>query len=411
MLLARACGAWGIVLAVAASAPAAQETPGAASKPATQTAAGETWLRVSADEVNLRSRPDANSVPVVRVPHDTVLRAAGRDDYGWYRVRPPEGVFSFVAREYVDRRGPTEGIVSVRSGTLRVRVGSLVQDVDPLQAEVQTLLERGASVQIVGELGDWLKIMPPTGVYVYVAAQHVEPIADQVAAGLRTIHTPASQPARLATATTRPAAEGPDLTGVWGQRLVAVEAFIEREARKPLAERSWSDALARLEPIATQREEPMVARLAEAWSTQLGQRTAEQEAVRAADEVQARSARVDGQQEREARRIERARRAATRPAFEARGVLRRSDALGPRDGKRWYKLLDPLTQRVAAYVEMQAEAEVDPEKLMDQYVGVRGVRRSDPALGADVVTATEIVVLGPEGPATQAATRPARQTP
>jgi hypothetical protein len=372
----------------------------------TQPATGESWLRVTADDVYLRSRADANSLPVVRVARDTLLQASGRDAYGWYRVRPPEGVFSFVAAEFVDRRGPSDGIVSVRSGTLRVRVGSLVRDVDPQQTEVQALLERGATVRILGEQGTWLRIVPPPGVFVYVAERYVQPVADEVATQLQATTPPASQPASQALAVGR-APPQPDLSGTWGQRLVAIEAAIAAEARKTLAEQSWLQAISDLGPVAAQRAEPAVARLAEAWIAKLERRTAELEAVRGADELLGRAAREQVQRERERERLERVRQAATRPVFAGLGELQRSDALPARTDQRQYKLLDPLTRRIAAYVRVGSG--LDAEKLVGQYVGVRGPRRPDPALGADVIAAEEIVVVEPGAPATQPATQPARQ--
>jgi hypothetical protein len=371
-------------------------------------AAAETWLQVTADEVHIRSRGDANSLPVAKVPRDTLLRAVGRDAYGWWRIQPPPGVFSFVSSEYVDRRGPDTGIVSVRSGTLRVRVGSLVRDVDPTQTEIQTLLERGTQVRVVGEQGPWLRIAPPPGVYVYVAAQHVRAISDEEAARLRArpaAGAPTSQAAPRGAAAPEEPAE-PDLSGPWGRRLVAIETAISAEGRKPLAEQSWADALAELAPLAAQREEPVVARLAESWMVQLRRRGVAQEVVRAAEELQQRAARADTQYQRERQRIERAKQAATRPGLTARGQVRRSLALQARDGKRWYKLVDPLTGRMDAYLEFPAEAQIDPERLVGRYVGVRGARRAEAALGADVVRVEEIVEL----PATQPADEPTRQT-
>lgn len=407
-------GRAGLWLALAVSA-AGQDVGGKQDSEATPTATHvadqPTWLRVTAEQVNLRSRPDANSLVVARVPRDTVLRAAGRGPYGWWRVLPPEGVFSFVSAEYVDRRGPTEGIVSVRSGTLRVRVGSLVEQVDPSQCEAHARLERGQSVRIIGEQGDWLKIVPPPGVFVYVSGDHAVPIGDDVAARLRSQVSPGTQPAAGANAAgqavvTQPAS-GPDLSGPWGQRLAAVEAAIESEAAKPLSQQSWVEPIERLRPIAAQRQEPTVARLAEAWIGELQRRAAEQEAVQAAEDVLRRAARDQAQQAREMDRIERARQATTRPESVARGELLRSYALEPRDGRRWYKLRNPLTQRVEAYVEIEPESRIDPEKFLGQYVEVRGTRRPDPRLGADLVRAVEIVPLTRESPATQ----PTRQPP
>jgi hypothetical protein len=375
----------------------------------TSTQAAETWLQVTADEVYIRSRADTNSLPVARVPRDTLLRAVGRDAYGWYRIQPPPGVFSFVSAEYVDRRGPDTGIVSVRSGTLRVRVGSLVRDVDPGQTEVQALLAGGTLVKILGEQGPWLRIAPPAGVYVYVAAQHVRTISAAEAARVQAV--PVSQPAPRAAAEPAPSVAEPDLSGHWGRRLVVIETAIGAEARKPLAEQSWSSALAELEPLAAQREEPVVARLAEAWMIQLRRRGVEQEVVRAAEELRQRTRREDTQLEREGQLIERAKQAATRPGLTARGQLRRSLALGARDGKRWYKLVDPLTGRMEAYLEIAAESKIDPEGFVGQYVGVRGARRAEAAFGADVVRVEEIVPLPAAGPAARPASQPTRQAP
>jgi len=361
------------------------------------------------DVVNLHSRPDANSLVVARVGEGAVLKRSGGPEHGWYRVVPPEGVFSYVAAQYVARSGENEGVVAVRSGTLRVRVGSLVQAVDPWKSETQARLPPGATVTVVGQQGEWLKIVPPPEVGLYVAAEHVVPISASLAAELQAV---ASRPMAAAVTTapapsTRPAV-GPDLSGPWGQRLVLVEAAIAAESGKPLGEQSWATLIGRLQPIAAQREEPAVARLATAWIDQLQRRAAELEVLRDADEIRRRMARDAAQHERELERIAQVRQALTRPAYDARGELLESWVLA-RDERRWYKLLDPLTGQVQAYLEIDAEVRVDPEKFLGQYVGVRGQRRPQPELGADVVRPVEIVVLRPETAASQPASQPARQ--
>lgn len=199
------------------------------------------------------------------------------------------------------------------------------------------------------------------------------------------------------------------MSGPWGKRLVEAENAIESEGRKTLLEQSWTDMLARLQPITAQQAEPMVAQLAQAWIGQLTLRMGEQNAVRDAEEVLRRTARDQTQHERELERIERARQAASRPAFEARGELLRSDAVGTREGKRWYKLQDPVTKRVEAYVEIDPQSRVDAERLVGQYVGVRGRRRTETGLGADVVRADEIVVIERTAPATQPSTQGLRK--
>ncbi|MCK4340184.1 MAG: SH3 domain-containing protein, partial [Phycisphaerae bacterium] len=296
-------------------------------QPASQPTAQAYWLRVTADRLNVRSQPDANSIVVTRVERDAILRALG-SRFGWHRVLPPEGVFSYVSAAHVERQSETEGLVAVRSGTLRVRVGSLVRELDPLKSEVQTLLERGTPVRIVGAQGEWLKIVPPEGVYLYVSDKYVQQVSDEVAARLGAAITTTPQPAGItsgepspqpiAVAATQPA-EGPDLSGPWGRRLVQVETAITAQAARPALEQAWDEPLTHLRPIAAQRAEPLAARLAAAWIVQLEERGADQEALRAAEEVLQRTARERARHERELERIKRLRqRAASQPAFSAR---------------------------------------------------------------------------------------------
>jgi hypothetical protein len=373
-------------------------------------------LRVTADGVNLRSRPDANSLSVARLERETVLRATG-SEFGWHRVLPPEGVFSFVAARYVEQQQDGTGVVSVRSGTLRVRVGSLVFNVDPMQCEVQTRLPRGARVRIIGRQDDWLKIVPPEGVYMHVSERYVARISDDVAARLGADRSVASQPSRTPPAASapgvagekpRPAAVEPNLGGKWAQHLVLVEAAIEAEARKPVLEQSWTAAIASLRPVAAQREEPAVARLAGAWITRLEERIAGQVALRAARELARREVRNKAQTQRELERIQRARQQPTsRPAFEARGELLPSYVPDGERAARRYKLQDPLTGRVQAYLEFPQRAGMAPKSYVGKYVGVRGERVREASLGADVIRVSEITVLGRQLPAT----RPSREKP
>jgi hypothetical protein len=219
----------------------------------------------------------------------------------------------------VEQLANRAGVVSVRSGTLRVRVGSQVFNVDPMQCEVQTRLPRGTEVEIIGRQGDWLKIVPPAGVYAYVGDRHVARISDDIAARLRAAHSPASQPGgppssapAIHTKAERPRATAePDPNSEWGQRLLLAEAAIQVEARKPVLEQSWTEAMASLRPIADQQRDPTAARLASAWIGHLQERIADQAALRAAHELDRQETRVKAQTARELERLQQARQKAT----------------------------------------------------------------------------------------------------
>lgn len=411
----------GILLAASAAVMLAaaqpQETKSAPTPaPTSQPAAQTVWLRATSDHLNIRSRPDVNSTVVTQVDQNAILQAVGKQ-FGWYRILPPEGTVSLVSAAYIKRQSETRGTVAIQSGTLRVRVGSTIREVNPLQSEVQVRLEDGAEVQIVGTQGDWLKIVPPTGVRFYVSEEHVDEVSAEIAARLRPAVAPTTQPAGasgvpVAAATTQPAAPeepaGPDLSGSWGQRLALVEAAIEVEGERPALEQEWPPLLTRLRPIAAQQTEPMVSRLAAAWIAQLETRIVDQDTLRMAEKLTEQSARERARQARELQRIEQLRKhPETQPHYDARGTLLRSYAVGERDGRHWYKLQDPLTREVVAYLEVTPENKAKLEPLAGHYVGVVGTRHHVESLGADVVRATRVVLLEGEAPTSQ----PARPKP
>ena len=220
------------------------------------------WLRVSAQRVNLRSRADLNSRIVGRVNRDDVLECHEVLP-GWRKIVPPPGVYSLVSAQYVERTGPTRGIIKV-DNTLRIRVGSDVQPRDPMLSEVQTRLKHDDQVEILGEYeGGWLKIVPPEGVYVYIAADYVERATPEVARDLHQTKPPTTAPE---TETASFASDAPDLSGPWGLRMAHLLTAIEEELQESADEQNWNPLLTLLKPVAEQNAEPQVAQLAQSWT-------------------------------------------------------------------------------------------------------------------------------------------------
>lgn len=374
-----------------------REEPPAQTQPAEQLAAADFWVRVTGDRVYLRSRPDTNSTPVGQVDRDFVLRADGREG-DWLRCLPPEGVYSLVAAEFIERESETRGKVNVEAGVLRVRVGSTVTNIDPLSADVIARLERGTMVEILGNYGpDWLRIVPPADVRVFVSSQFAEPIDDATAARLRAggTTTVTAGDSGASPATTQPAATQPGgIGGPWGERLAAVEQRIAGEVGKPLAERDWAPLVADLRPIAEQRESAAAAQRASAWIAQLEKRIAGQKALVEARQIAARQSQGQQRHEQEMQDIERARsEPTTRPGFDARGQLLPTFALEAGEFGLRYKLQDPLSGRVDAYVEFPPQTGIDVSKCLNKYVGVRGTRYLDEKHEVYVIRVEAITVL------------------
>lgn len=392
-----ACGLAALLLA--AAAPAVQTPPASsADQPqaahAAQSGTDRYWLRVTAERVNLRSHADLNSRIVGRVGLDDVLEGCGAHQDGWHRIVPPRGVFSLVATQYIERVGDDRGLVKVDT-SLRVRVGSDIQPRDPLRSEVQTRLRRDAEVRILGRLDDeWLKIAPPDGVYVYISADYVEQISADRADRLRAARAAPAASGQPPSPATRPTKQ-PDLSGPWGERLAQVLLRVSAEEKKPPADQSW-DALAdELRPIAGQRQEPQVARLAAAWLEKID-RQIEQHAV----------ARATGQTTRQAEQGRVSNEREQRPRFDARGVLRPSFALPPGPYGLRYKLQDPSTHEVTAYIEFPTELGLDIPACVGKYVGLCGEKQTVAGV-ASILRVTRLTVLNLDQPVG----RPAREEP
>ena len=161
--------------------------------PATSQPFAPGWLRTTGDRVNLRARADQNSTIVGQVARETALYAVGREP-GWFKVKPPEGVFCFVAAEFATKTSETTATVAVKSGTLRVRAGSLVTDVDPMNTEVLARLENGAPLKVLGKAGEWLRVAMPEDAAIYISDRYAEPVTEEIATGLKRTALPAVDP-------------------------------------------------------------------------------------------------------------------------------------------------------------------------------------------------------------------------
>lgn len=414
-----------LVASTGTAAPARSSTNRAdlQAAPSTQPTEARYWLRVTASRVNVRSRADLNSRIVGRADRDDVLEAVG-SEYGWHRIVPPAGVFSLVSAQYIERVDDQLGIVKVDT-TLRVRIGSDIMPRDPMLSEVQTRLERDAEVRIIGQLNpDWLKIVPPEGVYVYISGDYVEQVSAEVAARLRAAQPVADSQPTVAVASkprapapTKPTGQ-PDLTGRYGKMLKKELAKVEQiraqltetraEDRQTAPEQPWSEILRGLQPIAKQRQEPQVAKLAAAWIEKLEKWKREAAAWRAAREIARKAERDKARHTRELEEIRRAQgRLTPRPQFDARGVLRPSFALRAGPYGMRYSLQDPFTHEVRAYVEFPTELDVDVGACIGKYVGVRGEKQSEEAVSVSVLRVTHVTVLNPDRPESP----PTRQEP
>ncbi|MFO0840275.1 MAG: SH3 domain-containing protein [Phycisphaerae bacterium] len=377
------------------------------------------WVRITTDKVNIRTRPDTNSLPVARVDKGAMLRATGTE-YGWHRVLAPQGVYCLVSAEFVQMQSESLGLIKTATGNLRVRAGSLLQPIDPLRTEVLTLIAPGTPVRVMGREGEWVKIAPPDGVHYYVFGEYVERVDSGTAERLSAtsgqpvsatppklaIHTASPATAPATSATTRPSSDIPGF-----QPLTPVSEPLV-VTNPPTTRPSTWEAIP-MSPVSPPPSEPALPPVAAPQPSATGEAPpaiappvaeTSQPATTARPSPPAPEQQPPRQpwpphieppvrEEREPVPSD-----PDRTGFDARGVLLPSFAVDVGDYGLRYKLQDPLTRKISAYVEFPRELNFDAHKAIGRYCGVRGDRYRVAGVGVDIIRVTQVTVVSAPAP-------------
>jgi uncharacterized protein YgiM (DUF1202 family) len=129
---------------------------------------------VSGDNVNVRSGPDINYYPVVKLMRNNRVQVLG-EEAGWYKIVPPPGCYSLVDKSYVEKTSDNKGVIT--GDKVMIRAGSMVSTAR--KYSIQMLAGKGMEVTIIGQEGDLYKITPPDGACVWLAKDYVKPLTAQ----------------------------------------------------------------------------------------------------------------------------------------------------------------------------------------------------------------------------------------
>lgn len=121
-------------------------------------------LRVVADRVNIRARPDTRSEVVAQVnAGDTVMALNAASN--WVEILPPEAAALWVHKDFV-RDG------RVIAGELNVRGGP------GINYSVVGSLRRGDDIRVLETFGEWLRVASPSvQASVWISRDYLEPVA------------------------------------------------------------------------------------------------------------------------------------------------------------------------------------------------------------------------------------------
>ncbi|HEV7298732.1 MAG TPA: hypothetical protein VGN72_05145 [Tepidisphaeraceae bacterium] len=399
---------------------------------------------INANSVYVRSGPAENYYATAKLDTGANVTVVGIK-FDWLKIVPPEGSYSYVAKQYVKKTGEGRGVVE--RSALNVRAGSTLNE---LKTTVQTQLDEGTDVKILGEKDEYWKIAPPAGTYLYVKKEYVtpgkplpaanvpavtdaapvmetpvisEPIkpapvaekkpdaekpaevakTEEPKAGPTEVSTTVTETTEVAAApTTAPAATQPaemsaEAPSTQPAKLSAAAEFDKLEgefatfSRQPILEQPLADAVARYEALAADRE------LAESMRRVVDVRLATlRTRLEAHNEFVAVKASQDAARERrvamEAEKAELQERIEKSKVtiYTAVGTLRTSSLqVGP---SVLYRLTDPSTGRTLVYLR---SSDATYATMIGQFIGVQGNVEVDSTTSLKYISPTATKIVNP----------------
>jgi SH3-like domain-containing protein len=201
--------------------------------------AGSVWadgtsgmFRVTADRVNLRSRPMKDAEAVAQVPVDTIL-SVRHIEGEWAQVPVPSNIGVWISAAFVSNGVVTADRLLVRSGP-----GVTFRDIG--------VAHRGERLEVLETRGEWVRCRPPADTAVWIAAALLAPVpVPPVLPSPAAVNPEPAGRAAPAMGVTNPAESGPGTVvlpaGLMREELASVlgqGASVERQGtvdRVPIA--------------------------------------------------------------------------------------------------------------------------------------------------------------------------------
>jgi uncharacterized protein YgiM (DUF1202 family) len=366
-----------VILPLEPNKPAAQAPGGTVSFPY--------MAEVTGTDVYIRSGPGTNYYRCGKINAPDRVEVVG-SEYGWSKIMPPSGSFSWISKQYValDANNPGQGLVT--GDNVRVRAGS--EFVEPIHStSLQTTLNKGAKVTLLGEeKDDYYKIAPPQDAYLWVSTEYLRNVgsAEKMSTG-----TTAAAEANSTEPNFVPQKMSVEQEKLKEYRQLTRQISLERA--KPVTEQDWSQIKVALAGIADNNDAGRAARYAR---LQLENVKGYELARQAGQELKQQQSELT--QTREQIEKARAEQMAAIPdvgKFAIIGKLRPS-LLYARSSKDYRYLVVNDNNRIIAYaLPASSEANVDLSQFYGKKVGLVGKIERDPQTGSSLVRFTEVVEM------------------
>ena len=338
--------------------------------------------QITADNVNVRSGPGTNYYNCGKLNTGDRIKVVATQ-FSWSRIVPPPGSFSWISKQYVRIDQDNAAVGTVTGDAVRVYAGS--EHLKPIHSTtVQLKLDTDDKVNLLGEeKGDYYKIIPPTGSYLWVSTQYTVPLGP-----VGQVPLDVERPAELKAEKRIVVPTNISLESTKLKEYYALQKQMELERAKPMAKQDYSAIKKMLASIASLKESGKAARYADFALKQIDRCEL---ALKADKEVKLQ----EQQLKQVCQRIEKARttKSAQVPElgkFIVIGQFLPSNIYGPEAELIRYRVIDESGKTLCYAVP---DSEMDLSEFIGKNVGLVGSAEPHPQTAGALVRFTEISEL------------------
>lgn len=355
--------------------------------------------------VYVRSGPAIQYYYTTQVSQPQVVTVVG-NVYSWYKIVPPKGSFSWVRKDEVmiDTENPGMGIIT--GDNVRIwagRSGIAPEDSTSLQVK----LNKGDKVKLLGEeSGDYYKISPPDGAFLWVNAEYLKYLSAIETDRPTPIDQPVKPDEKVDANTT---AKIEDTTDV-NEPAEDINAVVVREPAKPVKTeheiKRTKEVYDLIKQIDTERQKPLNEQDYEPFKDQLKEIIADEKAGTASRYAQYQLDRIGGyelaklaekelasgdieleklRQKIAARRQKMYESLKVEEDYVVKGTLKKSLVFADAAGAQRYLIVDDNGKIICYAVAVDQASYMDMTDYVGKIVGLRGQVVPDSASGIGLV--------------------------
>jgi len=338
---------------------------------------------ITDDDVPIRSGPGTNYYICGKLKQGDKVNTVD-SQFSWSCIVPPTGSFSWISMRYVsiDPDNPAIGIVTADG--IRVYAGSEYKE--PIHSEIlQLKLNRGDEVKFIGkQKGDYYKIAPPTGAYLWVSTKYTKPLAP-VAKVPPTVVVPPTVDTKTDTKMIIPTTISGESENL--EAYYALEKLIKAERAKPIDQQNYTNIKKALAAIAGNKGAGKAARYSEFAIKQIkGFELASDIAKVVRIQIEELQQILEGIDKTRATRLAQVE---DLGRFAVIGQFQTSVTYGPGH----YRIVDESGKTVCYALPTGLASETDLSKLVGLKVGIIGAIEPHPQTAGALVRFTKVVKL------------------